>query len=136
MHIQPVKDSIEIHWLPALLHPLNHTGNKIYPETHAHQFLNQLIVGMAANELRVTWVSNHYTGARANLRRDISRRGVATLSKVGWLGRMMMCSPSFTIIIHHIRTAWRKRGMWPGRWIAISWWRSISSLDLLRRRLL
>lgn len=51
MHVQPVEDSIEINRLPTLLHPLNHAGNMVTPESHAYQLLNQFIVRMVAKEL-------------------------------------------------------------------------------------
>jgi hypothetical protein len=51
MRIQHVNHSIKINRLPAFLHPLDHAGSMVTPETHARQFLNQFSIGMVAKEL-------------------------------------------------------------------------------------
>lgn len=134
MHIQPVKYRVEINGLSTLLHPLDHTCNMVTPESHAHQFLNQLIVGMVADELRLVRISDHEIKTWWRVLKGSTCWGISRLSKMrlGW----MMCSSSLTIIHHVCTTRWRKRREVPGRSIHVSWGCRKRALHLLGWRLL
>lgn len=132
MHIQPVKYRIEINGLSTLLHPLDHTHNMVTPESHAHQFLNQLTVGMVADKLRLVGISNHKIMAWGVLKGSTCWR-ISRLSKMRlW---WMMCSSSFTLI-HHVCTTGRKGCERASRSIHFTWWCRKRTLHLLGWRLL
>lgn len=99
MPIQPVKNSIEIHRLPTLLQPLNHTHNMITPVTHAHQLVNQLTVRMVANKLLRASTPDHKSvtaWGRRSWKRRIYRR-IATLRVVGGWRRVMRSGPFIVV---------------------------------------
>lgn len=132
MHIQPVKHAIEVDGLATIFHPLNDASDMVAPESHAHQFLDQLTVGVVSHELRVP---DH--DIRGCVWWRIWKRGAcgreSALSKVRHL-RWIVSSPSFTII-HHVCTRGRKRRVRSRGSIAIPLC-TIRALDLLRWELL
>ena len=51
MHIQPVMYRVKIYRLLSFLHPLDNASYMIASKSHAHKFLDQIIVEMATNKL-------------------------------------------------------------------------------------
>lgn len=109
----------------------------ITPVTHAHQFINQFIVGMVAHELRWTTHKIRASIWLWTLKWNTCRRIATALRKMRWLLRRgrRMCPSSFSFI-HHISIPRREGRVGSRSRVSIVGLYSKTALELLRWRLL